>query len=537
MSYVAVFKSISESSFQTFEAQFATDTFIGNAPARRPLRGLLIGKETHATMEVMGGSKLMKNSSVKGGESTTTTNFLLQTVTETRNEKVQYVSTFGSTYGFFFGEQPRIVNCSAILLNTPDFNWEKEWWVNYGEVLRGSSLTSSNSKAYLKFDGQTVIGYLTNCTTTKNAQDPNLVNLNFSMFVEQVDYEGEIGSTTPYAGAETRADFLGVGNILDRDDRAVLEESTTAAVRRANIKISALNGGQSIGGLMGALGAIDGAISNFVRQARNALYGRNLVVPRSFIGERASVAVFPEGTGADDLGGQSVSNYWGKNVLTFLGEGEKATGGSSVTLRSNTDGFLTREYMIENQRKNKHTYDNFDEYVNIPPRSETLTDLYKDTSSFLGPEFDLSLRDLTAFADGLIINQKAVDAFSTFGLAGRVLPYVNGLDPVVDYQATQTKEALSGVLRGLARVVYGVATFAYGTSVVNQRRELQASITNPNTGGLDSATLNQLILETSEASRSAEQERLAADAEAELLRGNTGTVKPNLISVIGGIIT
>jgi hypothetical protein len=549
MASLFAFKYVVESAFQLDIATVQGEGVPGPSGAgldfetrpsvRRPTRGILLGEETYASIAVEGPISELEstsatepsggllNSSIPGKLKTYTTNFLLQSITETRSEKVQYVTTFGSTYAFFFGEQPRIINCSAVLLNTPDFNWEKEWWVNYGRVLRGTSLTSSNSFARLTFEGQTIVGYLTNCTTIKNAQDPHLVNLNFSMFVEKVEYDESVGSDEPYGSRSptTRADFLGVGNVIDRDDLQVLRESTTSAVRRANIKISALNdSGFAPGGLLNALGAIDGAITNFIRNARNILYGRNLVVPRSFTGERASQPIFPEGTGAEDLEGKTISNFWGKSLISYS-DGGPVSGGTSVTLRTNTDDFSFLEY-LESRKPTRYTWENFDEYVSGVP---------SDFTPVLTQFVDIP------DPDQLFLNQAAVAAFSAFGLKGAVTEYVAGGDPVTtattNYSAYLTKQRTSSVLRGLGRVAFGVATFAYGTSVVNRRREIQESITNPNTGGLDANTLAQLQSEIVASNQSAEQERLRQEAEANALRGNTGTVRPNIISTIGGILT
>lgn len=528
-------KSVSPASFSdtlvgTIQESAEAARFGAATAVRRPMRGFVLAEDTYATLSVDGGFANMTteeggllNSSLRGILKTYTTNFLLQSVTETRNEKVQYVTTFGSTYAFFFGENPRIINCSAVLLNTPDFNWEKEWWVNYEKVLRGSSLTSANSTATLNFDGQTVTGFLTNCTTIKNAQDPYLVNLNFSMFVRSVEYEAGVGATAVYKSPPSTYN-VATGSSF---------ESTTAAVRRANIQISALNdSGFSVSSLRGALGAIDGAITNFVRTARNALYGRNLVVPRSFVGERASVPVFPAGTGAEDLAGQSVTTFFGKSVLTYVDGTSTGGGGSTVTLRSNTDGVSFQEYLTDRLANSdqKNTYDNFDEYVQGFG--------FNSTS---GQE-NVAEFDATAFSSpGQVLNQSAIDAFSAFGLGKAVSEYRTGADvattSVAQYTAYKQKQRTSSVLRSLARAAFGVATFAYGTSVVNSRREVQESITNPNSGGLDASTIAQLQSEIAESTTSAEQERLQQQAAADALRGNTGTVSPNLISTIGGILT
>lgn len=551
MSFVCLFKDINTVSFEdvrkirwTLDSAASQNGEVSSfsRSVRRPMRGILLKKETYASISVLGTPRPLRNSSLQPPFETTittgsysatqkgghqyTTNFLLQSVTETRTEKVQYVSTFGSTYAFFYGEQPRIINCAAVLLNTPDFNWEKEWWFNYEKTLRGTSLTSMNSKAVLEFDGYTVVGYMTNCTTMKNAQDPNLVNINFSMFIESVEVDnGSIGSDAPYGeDRTTEGAYLGVGSVANRDDLRLLEESTTAAVRRANIQISELNKSATPGKLMGALSAIDNALSNFIRNARNALYGRNMVVSRSFVGERYATPLFPEGTGAGDLEGLGVSDFYGKSVLSF--SDNPKPGSSSVTLRSNTDGFISKEYLMSEERKKpRRTWENYDEYVNAPPVGTWPDDV---TDAIAREEFARQMANMP----GGDLNSAAVAAFSAFGMTKEVSPYVAGVagtDPrdstvaVAAYNTAAGKQFGASVVRTLARTAFGVATFAVGTSIVNRRRDLQASITNPNNGGLDAETIASLNSEMAATSQTTEQQRLRDQARAEELRGNTGT--------------
>lgn len=545
MSYLAVYKSISDDVFETYESSVGIgETTVGDVPVRRPMRGILLKEETYASLAV--DNRVLHNSSVSA-RAYFTTNFLLQSVTETRNEKVQFVNTFGGTYAFFFGEQPRIINCAAVLLNTPDFNWEREWWANYEETLRGTSLTSSNLSARLEYDGVTIVGYLTNCTTIKSAQDPNLVQVNFSMFVESVVDHTDVGNSLVYKqSAETRADYLGVGNAVREDPTVPQEstfESTTADVRRANIKIGPLGpGGGKLSKLMGALSAIDSALTGAIRTARNALYGRNLVVPRSFVGENYSRPVFPEGTGADDLAGTGVTNFFGKSQLTFAGEDTVIQPGSStVTLRSNTDGFLTTEYLLANQRRNGHTWNNFDEYVNRPPRSSSLEDLYADTigEEWLGmTELGLTYLDIVALAEEAVLNENAVNAFKSFGLIlnRSAAPYSGYVDPVTQYNIAKGQQMIVDGVRSVLRVGYGVATYFYGESRVNAARDLQDSITNPNASILSSERFAGVAAEMAATSAQQEADRAAAAAEADRLRGNTGTVSPSLLETVASII-
>ena len=97
----------------------------GSNVARRPVRGIEIKDDTYASLRVRkadGKDIPLLNSSAGGTDVKGYTNFLLQSVQEQRMEKHQIIETFGASYVFFFGEQPRFLNISAILLNTNDFN-------------------------------------------------------------------------------------------------------------------------------------------------------------------------------------------------------------------------------------------------------------------------------------------------------------------------------------------------------------------------------------------------------------------------------
>ena len=106
----------------------------GRTTARRPTRGMEVKDDTYATLKVIksdGKSVALVDSGSAGGANTEGyTNFLLQSVSESRMEKHQIIETFGASYVFFFGESPRFLDVNAQLLNSHDFNWEAEWWAN-----------------------------------------------------------------------------------------------------------------------------------------------------------------------------------------------------------------------------------------------------------------------------------------------------------------------------------------------------------------------------------------------------------------------
>ena len=150
---------------------------------RRPLQGMRPKADTYASLTVPGGT--LVNSSTPTGTAGYSTNFLIQSISETRQEKSQPVPTFGDTFYYFFGEQPTQIQVSAILLNSRDFEWELEWWENYSRYLRGTKLVDSNRKVILQYESTKIHGYINTCSIQKNSMNPMESNLSFSMFVDK----------------------------------------------------------------------------------------------------------------------------------------------------------------------------------------------------------------------------------------------------------------------------------------------------------------------------------------------------------------
>lgn len=162
----------------------------GGLYVRRPTRGIQVTPNTYSTMRVQDGRGTpvpLINSSAPPGKTlgaAMSANYILQSVSESRDEKLQLLETFGQAYGFFFGERPRVVQFSGLLVNTADFNWRSEWWANYEAVFRGTKLVEKNARLYITYDDIVIEGYMLNANTGQQAEaNPNLVTLNFSMWV------------------------------------------------------------------------------------------------------------------------------------------------------------------------------------------------------------------------------------------------------------------------------------------------------------------------------------------------------------------
>jgi hypothetical protein len=189
----------------------------GRSAARRPVRGLEIKEDTYAMIKVIGADGLevpLMDSGRKEGY-TGVTNFILQQVQENRAEKQQILETFGDSYVFFFGESPKMLSCTAVLVNSNDFNWEAEWWWNYDNYLRGTKLVEMGARAYLSYDDTVVEGYFMRASVTKDANNPLQAMLQFEFFVTSYTNVSLInasddfplhGSTSIPEGIDLRAD-------------------------------------------------------------------------------------------------------------------------------------------------------------------------------------------------------------------------------------------------------------------------------------------------------------------------------------------
>ena len=170
----------------------------GKRVARRPLRGLEIKENTNASIKVILSDgrelPLIDSSSSSGVSQDGYTNFILQSVSEARMEKHQIVETFGAAYIYFFGENPRFLDVTAVIVNSHDFNWEAEWWENYNENFRGTKLVEKGGRLYMFYDDNIVEGYMLMCQATKQSSEPHLIPISFRLFLTNYRNISFIGS-------------------------------------------------------------------------------------------------------------------------------------------------------------------------------------------------------------------------------------------------------------------------------------------------------------------------------------------------------
>jgi hypothetical protein len=221
---------------------------LGGLYVRRPTRGIQVTPNTYSTMRVQDGNgnpvNLINSSAPpdKTLKAAMSANYILQSVSESRDEKLQLLETFGQAYGFFFGERPRVVQFSGLLVNTADFNWRSEWWANYEAVFRGTKLVEKNARLYITYDDIVIEGYMLNANTGQQAEaNPNLVTLNFSMWVTGYFDGSDIGDAEFPGASRLRANQ----NRIEESRVATLDADTQALADKINAPYLVNNDGST----------------------------------------------------------------------------------------------------------------------------------------------------------------------------------------------------------------------------------------------------------------------------------------------------
>jgi hypothetical protein len=300
------------------------------AGVRRPVRGFEIKDDTYAIIKVLkangdpipltdaGGTKSGTSGTKTGAGSKTLSpdsrssslassnsysNFFIQRVDESRQEKSQILETFGDSYIFFFGERPRLLNISGLLMNTLDFNWRTEFWYNYENVLRGTKLVEQNARIYLYFDDIVVEGYMLGASARDDSEMPYHIPFSFQLFVTSHMYLSTVGDDAyPVTHAVSIPSMPDLTQVYSASDLKAYAQaaadytSTTEAVRNA---IEASANAQSSAGAS-SQGAASGS-SMFQAALTMGLQAQNLtflsVVNRYFQNRKMR---FPKGiAGAD----------------------------------------------------------------------------------------------------------------------------------------------------------------------------------------------------------------------------------------------
>jgi len=274
----SVSDSVESDDFQTYNG------------VRRPLRNVQLKEDTYATISIVDNEHnlsqdwtYLRNSS-EASDSSFTANFMLQNVTESRQEKHQVVDTFGKDYIYFFGQRPRQVSFTAVLMNAENFRWEEEWWVNYDNVMRGTKLVSNRLQVRIRFDDTLMYGYLLQCSVGKNPQQRSTASLSFTVhIIDSMTVRVDTGTdkTTDAGNGYTDVDLSGSHKAISMGQ----DELSIAQYNLRTVKES-----EGVGGLLARTaqyiqGALDkkreqaDAILSTVQSYGDFLYGRTLVIP------------------------------------------------------------------------------------------------------------------------------------------------------------------------------------------------------------------------------------------------------------------
>ena len=267
-----------------------------SAPVRRPVRGLQLKDDTYATLQVRtadgkniplvdAGGQPFDPDNIALGYTDLYTNFLLQSVQEQRAEKMQVIQTFGEPFVFFFGEHPRVIAGTGILLNTEDFNWRAEFWENYDKYLRGTKCVQNKTRVTLQWDDILVEGYFIKANAAESATKPNQVEFDFQIFLTNYQNLSPIG-LMDFPKASNESINLSPDDLDTTGEGIGNQISSTQEVRALNtgglaVKNSLLDEIRSkVTGFL----TVDGQLTSFLEAASRISAGRNIRVPFGFTG-------------------------------------------------------------------------------------------------------------------------------------------------------------------------------------------------------------------------------------------------------------
>lgn len=299
---MAVFLSTTTDAFEQTRDKAKTRSSYANV--RRPLRGIQVKPNTYASIRVRtaGGKSIdlfdsSSNRTSKAnpliGVSDNYANFIIQGIRESRAEKQQIIETFGEDYVFFFGERPRFLDVTGVLVNTRDFNWKSEFWTNYDQFLRGTRLVEQNARLYFYFDDIVVEGYMLAANTAADSGQPHMMPFQFQLYVTNYAILSSVGSV-----------FIDASETGPEGARRFepIPPSTTS-------EMLAGQAAQGAGGLSSFLAktaefANDASfkIQSTLDQIKNTLYARQLVVPTGIGTAAESIAFAPPIDNRGDYG-------------------------------------------------------------------------------------------------------------------------------------------------------------------------------------------------------------------------------------------
>jgi len=116
-----------------------------------------------------------------------TTNFVLQNVNKRSSENMSLMQTSEGTIPLFGEPQLRVFTISGVLLNAEDYDWAREWKMNWDSYFAASTLLDNNARFYLLYGGWLLGGYLMEYTIAESAKSPFMDIIQCQVMV--TDYE------------------------------------------------------------------------------------------------------------------------------------------------------------------------------------------------------------------------------------------------------------------------------------------------------------------------------------------------------------
>lgn len=112
--------------------------------------------------------------------------FLLTSITEEFEEKLQVVTLNGDNYAaYYFGRKPPVFQYTGVVYNTWQDDWRIKLLLLYDKLLRGSKLAQLNSYVKLYYDTAIIIGSLPNLRVEMQANTETGANFAFSLLVKE----------------------------------------------------------------------------------------------------------------------------------------------------------------------------------------------------------------------------------------------------------------------------------------------------------------------------------------------------------------
>lgn len=199
-------------------------------PVRRPLYGLEINEETHATIQILQSSSVanltpwreLLNSSVEASSdgiprAAGTANVIITSVRYSQKENIQLVETFADSFLYAFGSSPIYLQVQAVLLKAKNFPWRTEWLRNYADNLRAGRTVNGAARIYMTVEDTIYEGHIISCDIVDQADTPSMSPMQFIMYLTNIIH-ADVG------GAYSRARTIDI----ERPDVAPKALSNTA---------------------------------------------------------------------------------------------------------------------------------------------------------------------------------------------------------------------------------------------------------------------------------------------------------------------